>query len=81
MDELRIKVFLVITDVWGMSNVAEIAMAAQVVSAERLAQTMEKAGVAVLKKNLDVEAQLQMEMVAMINDVQPHLGTQVDTLA
>lgn len=57
-----------------MSNVAEIASSAKTVSAEKLAVARQEAEMSVLKMNIDVQARLQMEMVNMLRQFQPHLG-------
>jgi hypothetical protein len=61
-----------------MSHVAEIASAAQGISSEKLAIAMQKAQMNVIKMNMDVQAQIQLEMAAMLQDVQAHLGSHVN---
>jgi hypothetical protein len=64
-----------------MNNVAEIASAARAICSESLAQAVQKAEISVLKKNIDAQTQIQMALVGMLQDIQPNLGTQVDTNA
>ncbi|MCP5047664.1 MAG: putative motility protein [bacterium] len=64
-----------------MSHVTEIASAARHISSEDLAIAAQKAQLSVLKTQMDVQAQVQMEMVAMLRDIQTHLGTNVNITA
>ena len=64
-----------------MSNVAEIAAAAQYISAEELAIAMQKAQISVLKEGIEVEALLQEQLASMIQELMPHLGNAVNIAA
>ena len=64
-----------------MSNVAEISSTAKTVSAEKLATARQEAEMSILKMNIDVQARLQMEMVNMLRQLQPHLGGNVNISA
>jgi len=61
-----------------MSNVAEIASAAQYISAKELAFTMQEAQISLLKQEIEVEALLQQQISQMIQEIMPHLGGAVD---
>ena len=61
-----------------VAHVAEIASAARHISSEELAIAAQKAQLSVLKTQIDVQAQVQMEMVNMLKDLQTHLGSHVN---
>lgn len=61
-----------------MSHVAEIASAARAISSQELAQAVQKAQLNVIKKNIDVQAEVQMQMVNMLKNLHSHLGTHVN---
>ncbi len=64
-----------------MSYVTQLSSAARHVSAEQMAQSAESVGIAVLKKQMQVEAQISQQMVQMLNQAQPHLGSNVNITA
>lgn len=64
-----------------MSNVAEIASAARAISSRELAQTVQKAQLNAMKLNMDVQAEVQLQMVNLLKDIQTHLGTHVNLTA
>ncbi len=64
-----------------MSHVAEIASQATKISADKLAEASENVGIKVLKKQIDIEAQMQMELANMLQSIQPHLGGNVNVSA
>jgi hypothetical protein len=64
-----------------MSNVAEIASAAKTISLEKLVIAKQEAEMSVLKMNIDTQAQLQLEMIEMLRQLQPYLGSNVNTTA
>lgn len=39
------------------------------------------AGIAALKKSINVEVQAQMSLIGMLNDITPHLGQNIDVMA
>ncbi|MCP4236287.1 MAG: hypothetical protein GY770_22360, partial [Aestuariibacter sp.] len=51
-----------------MSNVAEIASAAREVSAEKLGTAVQKAQISILKMQIDTEAQIQLQLAAMLRE-------------
>lgn len=61
-----------------MSNVAEIASAAGHISAEKLAVASQKAQMSVLKMNMDASVMIQQQMTAMMREMLPHLGGNVN---
>jgi hypothetical protein len=61
-----------------MSHAAEIASAARDISAEKLATALQKAEISVLKKNIGVHTRIQQELINMLRELQPHLGSSVN---
>lgn len=74
-------VFCIFTDLKMMSYAAEIASSANRISGEKLAIAMRQAEISVLKLNIDVQAQVQLEMAQMLRDVQSHLGSHINVTA
>mgnify|MGYP001474887524 CR=1 FL=1 len=64
-----------------MSQVAEIAGTATAVSAGKLAQVESRREMSVLKGTLDVQAEIQAELVRMIQQAVTGLGTNIDVTA
>lgn len=64
-----------------MSYTAEIASSAGRISSEKLAIAMREAEMSVLKMNIDVQAQIQLEMAQMLREVQSHLGGNINITA
>lgn len=61
-----------------MSNVAEIASSAGHISAEKLAVARREAEMSVLKMNMDASVMIQQQMTAMMREMMPHLGGNVN---
>lgn len=61
-----------------MSYVAEISSAAGNVSLEELVRTVQEAQMSVLKKQMDVQVQIQQQLVNMMRQLSPHLGSHVN---
>ncbi|MCP4213703.1 MAG: putative motility protein [bacterium] len=51
------------------------------ISAEQMATTSDKVGISVLKKNMQVEVEVQQQLIQMLNSVQPHLGSNINVTA
>ncbi len=64
-----------------MSQVAEIAVSAAAVSASKLAEVESARGMAVLRGSLDFQAEIQADLVRMIQQAATGLGTVIDVTA
>ncbi len=65
-----------------MSHIAEIASMASQVSAMKHAESMQSLDITMVKKSIDVNAKLQQQMIAMMQQsAQPHLGGNVNVSA
>lgn len=62
-------------------NVTGIASAAKSVSFDQLAQTYESHSISTLKKAIDSQASIQSQIVQMMNEASPHLGSNINMLA
>lgn len=64
-----------------MNNVAEIAGMAAQISLEKLEQTNTRAGMAALKGALQTQEMIQAEILQMLQQIRPELGTNINITA
>ena len=64
-----------------MSHIAEIASEATRISGIKHAETSQNVEMSVLKKSIDVEKMLQQQMISMMQQISPHLGSNVNVTA
>ncbi len=61
-----------------MSNVAEIASAARQISFDKLIERYENVEMSSLKSAIAMEALIAVQLVSMLSESSPHLGSNVD---
>ncbi len=63
-----------------MSTVESVSLnAINQVSLEELVENVQEAQMNVLKKTIETEAAVELQMVAMMADIMPHLGANINT--
>ncbi len=63
------------------SQVAEIASMARYISSQKFAETQKSVSIEGVKREIDMQVMIQQQMVAMMQQIQPHLGSNVNVSA
>jgi len=77
----RAKVFFKNDEIETMTAVSEIASFARQVSFDKLVERYQSAEMSSLKSAIEVESLIAEQLVDMLSEISPHLGSNVNVLA